>query len=107
MTHTMNKKVLMLLCNITVICLASETNLSIGFFSVANGKKQEDAFSFNSINGREFFGVYDGHFGDKAANYLKDNLSEHFAHCLTTSETKKEAFKSAFGQAEQSVIQKI
>jgi serine/threonine protein phosphatase PrpC len=101
----MNKKVLILLCNVTVACLASESNLSIGYCSVGNGKKQEDAFSFTSINGREFFGVYDGHGGDGVANYLKDNLFQHFMSCLETLKTKKEVFESSFRQAEECALQ--
>ena len=101
----MNKKLLIFLCNITVICLASEPKLSVGFFSVSNGKPQEDKFSINAIKQREFFGVYDGHSGDKAAKYLANNLPGLFAHHLVTSKTKKEVFELAFRDAEQNVFQ--
>jgi len=87
-----------------VICWASEQNLSVGFFSVANGKSQEDKFSINSIQQREFFGVYDGHFGSKTAEYLASNLPLLFERYLVTSKIKKEVFELAFRDAEQNAL---
>ena len=102
----MNKKLLIFLCNITVACLASETNLSIGWSSEANGKNQEDAFSYNSIKGREFYGVYDGHAGNVASTYLKDNLATQFAQQLLIAKTKKDAFECTFNSVECDVLKK-
>jgi serine/threonine protein phosphatase PrpC len=78
----------------------------VGYCSVANGKNQEDAFSYNSIKGREFYGVYDGHGGSQVACHLKDNLHKYFAEGLVSQKIKKEAFESAFKYAEQDVLKK-
>jgi len=101
-----NKKLLFFLCNITIACLPSEPELSVGWCSKSNGRPQEDAFSIDFIQGREWFGVYDGHRGDQAATYLKDKLCKHFALQLALTSTKEEAFRSAFKSAEEEVLKR-
>jgi serine/threonine protein phosphatase PrpC len=102
----MNKKLFIFLCTIAAVCLASEPAVSIGYFSAANGKPQEDTFSYNSINGRGFYGVYDGHGGAATAQLLEKNLHTYFAPHIKTV-TKKEAFEAAFNQAEKCAFENV
>ena len=44
--------------------------------------KRIDLLCYNKTCGGQFFGVYDGHGGDKVSSYLKDNLHKQFADCL-------------------------
>ncbi len=60
---------------------------------------QEDRFTHVKINDGEFFGVYDGHLGDKASSHLQENLHTYFTECLI-NKTPQEAFKCAFLKAE-------
>ncbi len=101
----MNHKLFFVLCNV-VFSYASENCLSIGFYSEANGKTQEDRFSVDSIarETKDFFCVYDGHGGSRASEYLKNNLALCFAASLKTCATKKEAFELAFKKIEKHIL---
>lgn len=58
---------------------------------------QEDRFAHAIVDNGEFFGVYDGHGGDKVSSLLKDNLHTYFAQAKGSLEQK---FQHAFGQAD-------
>jgi protein phosphatase 1L len=58
---------------------------------------QEDRFTYARINKGEFFGIYDGHGGDRASSLLKDNLHLYFAKAKGSLKAK---FQHAFEQAD-------
>ncbi len=113
----MNKKISLLLCNVIMLCVASENDskkrlpLCVGSYSTENGKRQEDRFLCSSIKvnerikreGPDFFVVCDGHSGDQVAEELSKNLSLYFSEFLPLSRTKKEAFEKALSKAEKTI----
>src|SRR5438445_9108390 len=58
---------------------------------------KEDRFTHEILDNGEFFGVYDGHGGDKVSSLLKDNLHIYFANAKGSIEQK---FQRAFEQAD-------
>ena len=58
---------------------------------------QEDRFAHAIVDKGDFFGVYDGHGGDKVSSLLKDNLHTYFAKAKGSVEQK---FQHAFEQAD-------
>jgi protein phosphatase 1L len=82
------------------ISLAAELNITYGIAMHQNRKPyQEDRFVYADMNGGKFFGVYDGHGGDKTSSFLKNSLHTYFQNCLGKS--RKEQFEYAFAQAEE------
>ena len=76
----------------------AEVKITYGL-SIHQNKRpyQEDRFAHATIDNGEFFGVYDGHGGDKVSSLLKDNLHTYFAKAKGSLEQK---FQHAFGQAD-------
>jgi len=74
---------------------------------------QEDRFTHALVRGGEFFGVYDGHGGDKTSSYLQQQLHGEFEDSLSyyitheiglPNPTEQHAFESAFRKAEKHVL---
>ena len=63
---------------------------------------QEDRFTHEYMqhNGGEFFGVYDGHGGDKVSSYLQSSVHTYYAQCLGNQLTQQQAFECAFLKTE-------
>jgi len=92
------KNLLALLC----MCLASlslaQVNIKYGLFTYQNTRPyQEDRFAHAKIDKGEFFGVYDGHGGDKVSSFLKDKLHVFFGKARGSLQKK---FERAFEQAD-------
>lgn len=85
------------------ISLAAELNITYGVAMHQNGRPyQEDRFAYANSNGGKFFGVYDGHGGDKTSSFLKNNLHTYFQECL--GKTRQQRFEYAFAKAEESAL---
>ena len=48
------------------------------------------------FGGQSFFGVYDGHGGCKAADFVAENLHKNVLEMLKGCNEKEEAFKAAY-----------
>ncbi len=84
--------------------LAAELKVTYGIAMHQNKRPyQEDRFAYADLNGGHFFGVYDGHGGDKTSSFLKTNLHAYFQECLGKS--RKECFEYAFAQAEKYALE--
>src|SRR5687767_4376777 len=60
------------------VCLPSDRDVSIGLFSSANNKSQEDCARAIKKEGITFLGVYDGHGGWETASVLERDLHKSF-----------------------------
>ncbi|KAL8550579.1 hypothetical protein ACS0TY_009127 [Phlomoides rotata] len=86
------------------------TDSGVGVFSLKGKKKfMEDAYKiFSSSNGnKKFFGVYDGHGGSKAAEFVAENLHLKIIEMLEgTSENhvKEEACKEGFLKTDEEFL---
>lgn len=78
---------------------------------------QEDRFDYDAIitdkhnfliaDKYNFFGIYDGHGGDKTSSYLKENLASFFVDSLIRKPTIKDALLTAFWRAEFDVTHRF
>lgn len=76
----------------------AHVKINYGFSTFQNKRPyQEDRFMYANINKGEFFGVYDGHGGDKTSSFLKNNLHTYFVKAQGTIQDK---FIRAFEQAD-------
>jgi len=76
---------------------AEQLTISYGMSTHQNKRPyQEDRFTHAVINQGHFFGIYDGHGGDKVSEYLQTHL-----HKEVLAKTKGEAFKYMFLEAEK------
>lgn len=84
--------------------VAAELTITYGIAMHKNGRPyQEDRFIQADINGGQFFGVYDGHAGDKTSSFLKNSLHTYFQECLGKS--RKQRFEYAFLKAEEYALE--
>jgi len=96
----MKTKIVLCLLTLSAPLLAAELKISYGYAAHQNKRPyQEDRFTHTIINGGQFFGVYDGHGGNKVSSFLKDNLHTYFQECLGKS--RKQRFEYAFAKAEE------
>ena len=75
----------------------TRVKITYGFSTYQNQRQyQEDRFVHKNIQNGEFFGIYDGHVGDKTSSFLKDNLHTYFAQAEgSISERFVKAFERA------------
>ena len=68
---------------------------------------QEDRFAYaanigeGGFGGGKFFGVYDGHGGDRTSSFLESNLHTYFSQNLVGQISPEKAFESVFLKAEK------
>ena len=75
--------------NITFTHRFNDENLSAGYTTI-NGKRKsnEDAHCIKKLdNDRYFFGVFDGHNGDKCSKFLSENLYKKFENVVINDKT--------------------
>src|SRR5260221_14158350 len=96
----MNTKwILLTVCNMTLLCYASENqelikHKKIGIFSAQNKRdKQEDFFYHGIVEGGNLYAVYDGHHGHEVAQFLAEKFPDYLSK---TSGAMEERFKIAF-----------
>jgi serine/threonine protein phosphatase PrpC len=76
-------------------------NKKVGIFSCQNKRKcQEDRFYHGSVDGGEWYAVYDGHgadqYGDTISHFLQENLHDYFHQASgSIHERMMQAFKNA------------
>ncbi|XP_051148619.1 probable protein phosphatase 2C 14 [Andrographis paniculata] len=91
------------------ICCFTGSNSGVGFGVCSlKGKKKfmEDAHKiFSSSNGdKVFFGVYDGHGGGKAAEFVADNLHLNIFEMLGKGESKEEGVKIGYLKTDEEFL---
>ena len=80
-------------------------NVTYGMSTHQNNRPyQEDRFACVGIDEGKFFGVYDGHGGDKVSSFLKNNLHTYFSQSLVGHIALANAFEYAFLKAETYVL---
>lgn len=113
------KKILLLITSIaSIICLASENNsiliskeakrstLSAGYYSIANGRSQEDALACCSIGEKkDFFGVYDGYSGPHLSYCLAMQMHDRFRSSVQQSPSIRKAFESTYDSMEEYALE--
>lgn len=78
---------------------AAILKITYGFTTHQNKRDyQEDRFTHATIDGGDFFGVYDGHGGAHVSSFLAEELYKIFEETDSTVENK---FKNAFAKAER------
>jgi serine/threonine protein phosphatase PrpC len=104
--------------NIIAVLLACVASLSMAKIDMSYGIKteqnrrdyQEDRFVHAHLDGGEWFGVYDGHGGDKTSSYLQQQLHEYFYDSICyyitheigySCPVEQVAFESAFFKADK------
>lgn len=83
-------------------------NIKVNYgMATAQNKRdyQEDRFAYAKINNGDFFGVYDGHGGDKTSSFLGTNFHKYFITCLENKTlADKKTFECAYENAENHVL---
>lgn len=99
----MQRKIVLCLLAVSAQFLTASVKVTYGYSTHQNKKPyQEDRFTYANVNGGQFFGVYDGHGGNKVSSFLKYNLHAYFQECLGKS--RKQRFEYAFARAEEYVL---
>eukprot|EP01102_Stenamoeba_stenopodia_P011186 TRINITY_DN3421_c0_g1_i10.p1 TRINITY_DN3421_c0_g1~~TRINITY_DN3421_c0_g1_i10.p1 ORF type:complete len:445 (-),score=78.32 TRINITY_DN3421_c0_g1_i10:1230-2564(-) len=80
----------------------SKIQIRYGLYEIQGKRKEmEDAHHAEVLNnGRAFFGVYDGHGGRRAADFLAEHLHKHLMSHPEISSNPQEAMRDAFGKTE-------
>lgn len=113
------KKILLLIVSIaSILCLASENNsiliskstkkptLSAGYYSIANGRSQEDALACCSVGEKkDFFAVYDGYGGPNLSYCLAIQMHDRFRSSMQQSLSIKQAFESTYDAMEEYALE--
>jgi len=100
------KKPIILLFSLISFLQAQPVQVRYGMTTCQNKRAyQEDHFKRSVINNGDFFGIYDGHGGDKTATYLAADL-HHLMHRYTMQNMPMaRIMEKAFLDAEQQVCQ--
>lgn len=72
--------------------------------SIVNDVKQPDNFQGSSWPKVSFFGIYDGHGGTFAANFLRDNLHKYVFDDMAASLKPHKALLNAFTKCENEIM---
>lgn len=104
----MGKKLLLSSLLIASVQLnATDVAIKYGMSTHQNKRPyQEDRFAHVAIDGSHFFGMYDGHGGDKVSSYLQKQLHEDFINSYVMKKAKtlrmneQQKFEYAFLKAE-------
>lgn len=56
---------------------------------------------------QSFFGVYDGHGGGKAADFVAENLHRHVLEMVKDCKDKGEAFKAAYLRTDRDFLEEV
>lgn len=113
------KKMLLLITSIaSTICLASESNsilicksaekprLMAGYYSIENGRPQEDALACCSVGEKkDFFAVYDGFGGPHLSYCLAIKMHGKFQSFAQESLSIKQAFESTYAAMEKYALE--
>lgn len=113
------KKILLLITSITsTLCLASENTsifvcksaekprLMAGYYSIANGRPQEDALACCSIGDKkDFYAIYDGFNGPHLSYCLAMQMHDRFRSSLQQSPSIKQAFESTYDGMEEYALE--
>jgi serine/threonine protein phosphatase PrpC len=114
----MKKKLLLFLGIASTLCLASENNsilisqttkkptLSAGYYSIANGRPQQDALACCSVGEKkDFFAVYDGYGGPNLSYCLAMQMHDRFRSFMQQSSSIKQAFELTYGAMEEYALE--
>jgi len=109
-----NKKLLLLVCNIVSLCSASQKRPEISLYidecNIKNQRKTQEDFSACTIDikkGELLLAVFDGHSGKEVALYMAQKVLEKFQYNLLCSLTEEQAFRKVFFECEEHAIENL